>query len=813
MENNKKELLNRVLLLMNYDNKKTLNENRQIILNEQGSNDPIPLFNFNDMTGPAIWLNKQTNHNSKEFQNVWRDYITIVSTSTIENLLKTQKALFDNGYGPMTPGLYGFYKPNPGISNIPLENQIYALELKNYNKKTKSGVIVPKPSPPQYNLIRWIVKAQSTNLGDILYKTATQINNEYKKTDQQKKEKTNEKKCYFKNKEEGDNFRLYVNSVYKNVAKEIDLDIKGDFCNTNINKAYDYKLPTGGSFKTVGEAYKFFISYDPKKAESDLLKISREDLGYGGDRLDAERDIKILTKKAEAQKKSDDRSKALDNMEAEYQKQYDKRKEKQLEKYDFSTFPTPTDSYMGKPNYGEIERWKEPNTGKVFFISGKSLEDIKNDIVNEVEFENQQRAESEILNNPLLVQIFGKEKLQDSIKNCKKENLLGFFEKVLNYQYKTNGNTIGKYAINNQGYSYFVTWPKNAPIPCTDEFWEEWEGVFMWGSMLLSIALTIPTLGASLVPLGTTIGTRLFLAAALDVGSNLVSASQNYRAGNKEEAKMDLVIAMLSAMVEIPAVSKYLTNGFDDWGEQALREEFSNAGITSYKEFKQWLSTKTPDQQMVFRNILDDDLVQNEIKQFAESQNSPIIRVTQAMDAHIGKVTGKSKMGNLGTTILQNIKFKVPISVSPTFFDLGYEYYEQVYLGLESITGERPSHEDVEIFMENYKKYFPDEDELKKQFKDNPEQFMKTTVQMKGEQYKLKSDEMYTCKYFKPPKKVTWKECFAEGSRQADLQGEQIRKWQEQQSTGIDDKNCKSENCESEVEEIYQKVNLGPLDN
>jgi len=427
--------------------------------------------------------------------------------------------------------------------------------------------------------------------------------------------------------------------------------------------------------------------------------------------------------------------------------------------------------------------------------------------------EQEKYNDQQFYNNEKFWQIFGKEKLLNAKEQCP-HKLHEFLEKIKNGQIydKKTGQAYGTYTTLADGRGAMVVWPAKEPIPCVSKTWEEWGGVVMWGSMLLSIALTIPTLGTSLVPLGTTMGTRLFLAAALDVGSNLVSASQNLRAGNEEEAKMDLVIALLSAMVEIPAVSKYLTKGFDDWGEQALREEFSNAGITSYKEFKQWLSTKTPEQQMVMRNILDDDLVQNEIKLFAESQNSPIRRVTDAMDSHIGRVTGKSKMGNLGATILQNIKFKVPITVSPVFFDLGYEYYEQVYLGLESITGKQPSHEDVEIFIENYKKYFPDEDELKKQLRDDPEEFMENAVRMKGEQYRLKNEEMCNCKQFKPPKKVTWKECFAEGSRQSDLRQEQIRKWKEQQSSEIDDKNCESENCESEVEEIYLKVKGEPLD-
>jgi len=60
MEDNQKELINKVLLLMNYDNKKTLTENKKNILNEQipGSTHPLPLNWKNNIPLPKVgeWL-------------------------------------------------------------------------------------------------------------------------------------------------------------------------------------------------------------------------------------------------------------------------------------------------------------------------------------------------------------------------------------------------------------------------------------------------------------------------------------------------------------------------------------------------------------------------------------------------------------------------------------------------------------------------------------------------------------------------------------------------------------------------------------
>jgi hypothetical protein len=634
MEDNQKELLNRVLLLMKYDNKKTLTENKQNIINEA---DPltdylnqraksVPLPSFNDMLGQANWLNAQVDTSTQQFNHIWSNYITNVSSANLDSLLKVQRELVNSGWGPMTPGLYGFNKPNPGIANIPLENQIYALSQQRYEKdkttktyydpKTgKQETYATKPSQPQYNLLPSVLKLTAERLG-ILYKTATQINNEMISKGKSSQEKT-EKKCYFKNNTEGDDFRLYVNAIYPELAKKkkkdggLELDISGkksdSYCNNYINDAYNYKL---SDKKTIGQKYLEFKSYDPEKAKRDLMKVSREDLGYGGDRLDSNRDNKAIVKKAEEQKAAADKMADLEKAEEENEKQYQQWKDEQLKKYDFSTFPSPIDYYMGKPVYKD-KSWKEPKTGRIFFIDGKTLKDIKNDIVSEVEWELQQKSESEILNNPLLVQIFGKEKLDTAIKDCKRENLMVFFNKILNFEYKVGGNTIGKYAIDNKGNSYFVTWPKNERIPCTDEFWDEYGLYIQLGGML---AVGLMTGG-----LGLTASAALLIELAADTALNLYSLKKSYESGDKDAMKMDLTyvfLPLLMASKPIKALLKSAKFGDDVISsvESKLRSIPQNATTSQVDNV---IKNMTPEEQRVIKELGKDEYA-NEIQKVSK---------------------------------------------------------------------------------------------------------------------------------------------------------------------------------------------------
>jgi hypothetical protein len=70
----------------------------------------------------------------------------------------------------------------------------------------------------------------------------------------------------FKNEEEGDAFRYWVNVNYTSVAEEIDLDPSGKFNNCYIRKAHAYKVAGG---RTLGNIYATIDSTDTAPTTTD----------------------------------------------------------------------------------------------------------------------------------------------------------------------------------------------------------------------------------------------------------------------------------------------------------------------------------------------------------------------------------------------------------------------------------------------------------------------------------------------------------------------------------------------------------------
>lgn len=126
-------ILERVLLLMKYNNKMTLTENYELITEQRA-----PTEMLDGVLTQALWLNDDKNYASKDFKEVWYSFLSKVASMTLTELKNLSKELSQKGYGPITNGLYGFNKPNAGIANIIIENQIYALLLSQYNKDVKS---------------------------------------------------------------------------------------------------------------------------------------------------------------------------------------------------------------------------------------------------------------------------------------------------------------------------------------------------------------------------------------------------------------------------------------------------------------------------------------------------------------------------------------------------------------------------------------------------------------------------------------------------------------------------------------------------
>jgi hypothetical protein len=706
----KNEVLNRVLLLMKYDNRQTLSENvEKISILEQPSPGTKSYASaveaeeerYGGVKKPGfgsslydyiVWLD--SHQNSPNFNELWFQYLSLLSNKNAP-LLETQKKLLDNGYGSITPGNANFKKKvlTVGPAIAILENEIYKKnyqeylrKIKEFESKVKPGFIsgtvnfagfpqgrktekqwaefVSKsyiqPNKPQYQLMNSMSQLKSDELG-IRMKTAQQLLNDENK--KREKNTATSKGCPFSNKSEGNSFRSWVNDNFSEIAKEIDLDPSGDFCNSYVKKAANYKISSGTELK-------------PGLFDGLTLKTLFE---------------------------------LNEDFDFDPTKFYD---------------PNSDDEIKQEPMFSDVGKI-EP---KLMISKPKGqpfdIKFIKKRLFNISEKENKQTLSApkppeqkpeDYINDEDLIKIFGgKEKIQKSFDECP-FRLSDFFDGILSGQIKNPlGHQYGTYALNKKNEPYFVVWPKNEPIPCDSEFWDEWGGVIQWGGMILSIALMVPSLGGSSV-LGLALTSRIALAAAIDTGVNLTSAYMNKRAGRDDEAALDVFTAFLSVFVEVKGISKLLTGGMDDFAEEAILQKFKNANIKSYKDLLKFTDSLSTKDKKLFHNILDRKETKNTLKDFA---NGKADEIGKRVEGRITKSVGKSSAGITVETILKNIQWKLPVVLIPQI-----TYYGAKLIGTLDATFQAINHREItKQEWERFKRYIgnQDPDTVAENIKNNP---------------------------------------------------------------------------------------------
>ena len=579
MTEQQKDILNRVKLLMSYDSEKTLKENYQIVLNEQPN---ISIMDSNYPLQAALWLNRNSGDiTTKEFKDTWKNYIIRTKDLNLQGLLNLSKQLAENGYGPISPGLFGFNKPNAGVANIPLENQIYVLKLNQYNKDKKAydedpkGKIVPvKPAPPQYNLLNLQTSTRANGLMEKINNIPKQVMSFLEPSKTQGQGQQTIPNTPFQNQTQSDEFRLWLLSNYPEYGtkpKPYNVDLTSKYTNSTALKQ---------AYKEKGKEYETFLSqrgrldYKPKFIKSDATSTS---VGGGFD--------------------PNVKSFKIEDYGAE---EYKKYTETILSKYDFSSFPTPIRDYMGTPEY-EKGSWIEPKTGEVFSIQGKTLDQIQKEIISKFEFEQKSKAEKDLLSNDKLVQIFGKKTIQNEMNNtdCDTESKLAFFQDILDNpgKYKdSKGNKIGTYVIEN-GMSRFVSWPVDKPIPCVDMFWQENGWWIQVGGMLLISVITpqfgLPRLASTLIEL------------AADTALNIYSLKKNTEAQDKDAMTLDVVFTILPFVILSPPVKAILKRAkFGDdvisSVETKLKSIPKNSSASTVKKV---IENMSPEEQRLIREI------------------------------------------------------------------------------------------------------------------------------------------------------------------------------------------------------------------
>jgi hypothetical protein len=618
----KKELLDRVLLMMKYDSSKTLNENKKEIrvINEQIGNfnsiDVLKEQRIEDLKkipenpqikaaklkgekveeipyttpGRLNWLNHQAEsksayykYPSQDFENVLFNFLNDISKMTLQQLVDFQLSYKRS----ITPGFIGFGKGS--FADALVDNEIYLRRMKGekgYPSDEFAKIRGQKPviDKPSYSLLTGDVFVR---FAPYIGKGAKQITTEKTQsyTDSVKKKK--EKKaidsgCLFKNETEGNAFRGWFNDTYPKLAIKNELDRTGKFCNSYINKVANAVFKEGISKgERVYDVYKSFFT---KPTESEF-KIPKVDITAKQDNT-----ATYVPKRAEQQ----------------YQRyEYEKEKYEKYNKiFDFSKFPIelPLNKYNKiTGGYGgyEFNYWTEPNTKIKVYIQGKTKDEVFEELINLYEEKIKRDALDKASGDPLIKQLFTQEEIDYALSsgNCDVESVAAFFQEIINgVKRNDDGNIVGKYYKDDKGNPYMAKW-NSTKIPCDSVFWNEYGLAIQLGGM---IAIAIATGG-----LGLAASTTFLIEVAADTALNLYSLSKSVEAQDKDAIKMDLAYVFLPfLMASAPVKSALKSAKFGDEVIESVETKLKTLPPNATKtEVDDLLNNMTPQEQRVIQQL------------------------------------------------------------------------------------------------------------------------------------------------------------------------------------------------------------------
>jgi hypothetical protein len=611
----KQELLERVLLMMNYDSSKTLNENTQLITEQ---------YAWPSVLQQGLELSKTRAFSGPK----WETYLNGLMATTLPDLMKIQKGFSDAGYGAISPdfGLQGFNKPNPTPASIVLENDIFVKSLRNYeNRKAKGLNAGIKPTGPQSTLIPE-VPVQMKNLfgktsGQLLDERQKQKSDaQKKKTDLQKKKNEDELKasgCFFVNKQEGDAFRGWFNDTYPKLAQKNQLDRSGAFCNSFINKVANATFKEGiNKGKKVYDVY--LIVKSQKDATSNITNVNPTP------EYDSKNQKKNFRNTLESPGKS----------YSEYE-----------DVFDFSSFPIelPLTQYNKTTgDYGgyKFNYWTEPKTKIKVYIQGKTKDEVFIELIDLYDTQQENKKKDELItkvnNSPLINQLFSEKAINYALNNCDEEGVLSFFQEILDGTKKNKyGNIVGKYYKNSKGQSFMAKWDSEE-IPCEDPFWKEYGVYIQLGGML---AIGILSGGLGLGP-----SAALFVELAADTALNLYSLKKSSEAQDPDAIKMDLAYVFLPLLMASGPVRAALKSAkFGDEVIESVESKLKSLPPNSTKtQVDDLFKNMTPQEQRVIN-----ELGKEEYKDVVQKASKDV------MDGL--KKTAKAKIGRKISNPLINI--------------------------------------------------------------------------------------------------------------------------------------------------------------
>lgn len=550
----KKEILERVLLLMKYDNRITLSEN-YTVLAEQLSTDSI--------INQGIDVNNTDGKNKQKFN----DFLYSISSSNLKDLNKILSGINSK--------MRGINKLD--IASSIVANEIYYKNLEDYYTKKEKGedytyqygkkTRITKPEKPVLGDVRLAPYAESAT--EILqrYKSATEKKNKEKEQQDLKKGIVSKNRCPFDNKKDADEFRIWINKKYPKIAKQYDLSIKGPECNINILNASAhlfYIEDTLVSSKSVWEyekegtdiskkiqdekesEYKSGIENKSKQMRAEFTVsdkngiFSQSDVDNYGELINNFIDTQIskLTNITEFRNKETGIVETRWNIS-----------ELKDEDYNITIYT----NRVVKFNLGNYEKEGYSRSKTVDLLEAKSKEQIAKDYFEELKKMNEKlqlkSVISDILDSANFQRIYGtddksKKFIEDKIKECG-DSARNYFEELSAGQIRNSrGKVVG--SLENG----VVIRPDSNKIPCTNEFWEKYGGYIQIGTIV----------GAAILSAGLSLGptAAFILEATVDTAVNYYALKKSVEKGDKSEIKMNLAYLMLPFLMRAPIVKQGL---------------------------------------------------------------------------------------------------------------------------------------------------------------------------------------------------------------------------------------------------------------
>jgi len=661
MGENKQEILERVLLLMNYDNKRTLSENYSSLILEQFSvNTLIDELNKYDWKNP----NSVQNLDNKLYQ-----YATLLNSMSLPQLYKLRRDKLLS----RSVSLMGSKSYTP--ASLILDKTIYEKELKDFNdKKSKGitrtknefGVDVPLKTPTDVtsNLI-------TPNYFRFL-EPASRIIKGYENTQRTETKKAQEKsqncekskgfnlissvgKNPFKDKigkNGSDAFRQWFRTNYPSAAQTYSLSQTGPMWNKNMSLAVNHNTKCGW-----GVVFNRW-NYDISLGNLSTASKNSEDFILNGTPTEYDKVTSLKVKEPK------DSFPPVSFKDAKNLK-WDLGNEKVQMSIREWNLMNGFDEFYGIEKFrpaSDTENGGKKITDDLFKVDITQSPDVTNTKYSNINFDSISQAsenlkwiegvKKELKMNSFVTNAFTDEEIDKAI-NEKGMRAIEFLLDVADGKVRYKGYTLGGKYRDKDG-SVKIQKGVYYDIPEDTPFWDDYGTMIQIGGIILA---SIVSGGAAAVLGGSALSTTLMVTAA-DVGINLYSARQNQRAGKYDEAKLDVAIAFMGAFAELPIISKFLTGGVDDWTRKAFTQKMRDANLKSYQDLVNFNSNLTTTEQKLFQDLLSNNEFQQQLSSFARG------KIQQSLAENIG--TAKT---NLIKSMLREAGAKGAITLSPM---LGY---------------------------------------------------------------------------------------------------------------------------------------------